>query len=153
MKDIFFTTLLLLMILLGLGAVGGGGVMILDPGGEWIGMPMSMLEHSPFTSFLWPGIILFTIFGLFPLLLSWMLVKKPVSPFMEGLNLISDMHWTWTFTIYIAFGLIIWIQIQMEMLKDIHWLHDLYTFYGLFMIAMALMPGVRARYSKFSYMK
>jgi hypothetical protein len=58
--------LYILIVLLVLGAIGGGGLLILSPSGELIGMPLSLLDHSPFTSFLIPGIVLFTFLGLSP---------------------------------------------------------------------------------------
>ena len=45
---------------LSLGAIGGGGVLIISPTGVLIGMPISELKNSPFNSFLIPGIILFS---------------------------------------------------------------------------------------------
>lgn len=70
------------MIVLGflaIGAIGGGGVLIISPSGELIGMPLSELKNSPFNSFLIPGIILFSVLGLIPLLLIIALLKKPES--------------------------------------------------------------------------
>jgi hypothetical protein len=59
---------MLLEIFLGLGALFGGGALILAPDGHLLGMPTTLLAGSPFTSFLVPGIILFTLVGLAPLL-------------------------------------------------------------------------------------
>jgi len=74
-KALYF--LISLLAFLGLGAIGGGGVLILSPSGELMGMPLSLLDHSPFSSFLIPGIILFTVLGLAPFLLIFALLKKP----------------------------------------------------------------------------
>ena len=98
--------LIALLAFLGLGAIGGGGVLIISPGGELIGMPLSLLNHSPFKSFLFPGIILFSILGIAPLTIIIALLKKPASTFAEQFNFFSDMHWSWTYSIYIAFVLI-----------------------------------------------
>jgi hypothetical protein len=148
MRQVYFITLLILLGLLGLGAIFGGGAMILDPTGSMIRLPLELLDHSILPNFLIPGIVLFLLFGLLPLLLFRPLLKKPYSRFFEGLNLLSDMHWAWTFVIYIGFGLIIWIQVQMTVIEDVHWVHDLYTYWAIFILAMALMPGVRERYKK-----
>ena len=94
--------LLILLGFLALGAIGGGGVLIISPTGELIGMPLSELRNSPFNSFLLPGVILFSVLGLIPLLLIIALVKKPDSELAEQFNLFKDMHWSWTFCIYIA---------------------------------------------------
>src|ERR1700682_2442994 len=56
-----------LEIFLGLGALFGGGALILGPDGHILGMPTSLLAGSPFPSYLLPGIILFTFIGVAPL--------------------------------------------------------------------------------------
>lgn len=70
---------LFLLGFLGLGAIGGGGALIISPTGELLEMPLSMLEKSPFNSFFIPGVILFLVLGLIPLLLIIVLLKKPES--------------------------------------------------------------------------
>ena len=61
--------LLALLILLGLGALGGGGVPVVSLSGKLMGMPLFMLARSPFQNFLVPGLVLFTVLGLAPCLL------------------------------------------------------------------------------------
>jgi len=143
-RNIFF----LLLGFLGLGAIGGGGALIISPTGELIGMPLSMLEKSPFNSFFIPGVILFLVLGLIPLLLIIALFKQPESKLAEQINLFKDMHWSWTYSIYIAFALIIWIQIQMVFLHDVHWAHTFYMFFALTIITIALLPQIRNLYKK-----
>jgi hypothetical protein len=149
-KVIKITRIILLILLgfLGLGAIGGGGAMIISPTGEQLRMPLSMLEKSPFNSFFIPGIVLFSVLGLIPLLLTIALLKKPESKLAEQINLFKDMHWSWTYSIYIAFTLIIWLQIQMVFLQSVHWLHTFYMFYAIAIIIIALLPQVRNFYKK-----
>ena len=109
--------LLFLLLFLGLGALFGGGVLIISPSGKLIGMPLSLLNKSPFSDFLFPGIILFGVLGVFPVLLVFALINKPSNPFLESVNFFSDMHWSWSFSIYTAFALIIWIQVEMMFLN------------------------------------
>jgi len=137
---------LILLGFLGLGAIGGGGALIISPTGELIGMPISMLETSPFNSFLIPGIILFSVLGLIPLLLIIALVKKTESKLAEQINVFKDMHWAWTYSIYIAFALICWIQIQMVLIQGVHWLHTFYMFFAI--VIIALLPQLRSFYKK-----
>jgi len=49
---------------LGVTSIVGSIPMILDPSGGLLRMPLSLLEHSPFHSFLIPGIILLVTNGL-----------------------------------------------------------------------------------------
>ncbi len=120
--------LLILLAFLGLGAIFGGCVLIISPTGALFGMPLSLLANSPFTNFLVPGIILFTVLGLVPFGVTIALIKKPTFELAEPLNFYKDMHWAWTYCIYIAFALIIWIQIEMTFLRAVHWSHTLYCF-------------------------
>jgi hypothetical protein len=63
-------------LILGIGAVFGGLVLIIDPSGGMIKMPITLLENSSFDSFLIPGMILFVVLGVFPLIISFALVTK-----------------------------------------------------------------------------
>jgi hypothetical protein len=140
--------LLLLLTLLSVGALGGGGVLVVSPSGQLLGMPLSLLAGSPFHSFLVPGLVLFTVLGMAPGLLVIALLKKPASPLAERLNPLSDMHWAWTGTIAVAFALISWIQLEMVFLNAVSWLHTVYTFWGLLILLVALLPSVRMLYQK-----
>lgn len=146
MKNKSRLLLLFLMAFLGIGAIGGGGALILAPDGEMLQMPLSMLEHSPFNNFLIPGIILFTVLGISPFLLIFFLIKKPEFRIAEFLNIYKDMHWSWTFTIYLSFALIIWLQVEMLMLKDVHWLHAFYMFFAVLLLLVSLLPSIRNQY-------
>ena len=146
MKNKSRLLLLFLMAFLGIGAIGGGGALILAPDGERLQMPLSLLENSPFDNFLIPGIILFTVLGIFPFLLILCLIKKPEFKIAEFLNIYKDMHWSWTFTIYLSFALIIWLQVEMLMLKDVHWLHAFYMFFAVLLLLVSLLPSIRNQY-------
>lgn len=140
--------LIFLLAFLGLGALAGGVVLILAPNGDLIDMPVNILEKSPFTNFFIPGLILFLILGLFPLFLIMALIKKYNSSFAEKFNCFTDMHWSWSFSLYIGFALIIWIQIQMQFIQMVHLFHIIYTFLGIAIIFTALLPQVRKLYIK-----
>ena len=140
---------LIVLGFLALGAIGGGSVLIISPTGELIGIPLSELKNSPFNSFLIPGIILFSVLGLIPLLLIIALLKKPNSKLAEQINVFKDMHWSWTYSIYIAFTLIGWVHIELIFLQSsVHWLHTFYMFYAILIIIIALLPRVRNLYKK-----
>jgi hypothetical protein len=141
--------LIALLSFLGIGALGGGAFLILSPSGKMIGgLPLSILEHSPFPDFLIPGIILFTILGLAPCLISIALVKKPKSDLAEKLNLFKDMHWAWSFSVYIAFALIIWIQVETIFVQSVGLLQTFYMLYAIPILLVALLPQVRNLYKK-----
>ena len=141
-------TLIFLLGFLGLGAIGGGGSMILSPSGKLMGMPLSLLNSSPFTDFLIPGIILFCVLGVFPLMLIYALIKRPTWRGFEFFNIFNDMHWAWSYSIYIGFALIIWIQAEMMFMKAVHWLHSLYMLVAVLILIVTLLPQMRLLYKK-----
>lgn len=140
--------LLSLLAILGLGAIFGGGVLIISPSGKLLGMPLSLLNNSPFNNFLIPGIILFSVLGIAPIGLIMALIKKTASKLAEVFNFYKDMYWGWTYSIYLAFALIIWIQVEMTYLHAVHWSHTLYMFFAIAIIFVALLPQVRNLYKK-----
>ena len=133
--------------LLGIGAISGGIILMISPNGDLLGIPLSEFKNIPFKSYLIPGIILFSVLGVIPILLIFALIKKPKSKLTELFNIFKDMHWAWSFSIYIAFALIGWIHIQLIFLQGVvHWLHTFYTFYAILIIILALLPQVRNFY-------
>ncbi len=141
--------LISLLSFLGLGAIGGGTLLIISPSGKLLGgLPLSILDHSPFKDFLIPGIILFLVLGLFPCLLSAALIKKPASRFAEHFNFFKDMHWAWSFSIYLSFALIIWIQVETIYIRGTSYLQTLYMLYAIPIIFVALLPQIRTLYKK-----
>jgi hypothetical protein len=82
-----------LEVFLGLGALFGGGALILAPDGHLLGVPITLLAGSPFPSYLVPGIVLFTVVGLAPLLAAALTVRgqafAPLAAIAVGLTLIG----------------------------------------------------------------
>jgi hypothetical protein len=83
-----------LEVLLGIGAVGGGLVLIIAPRGEIMPLPLSALAGSPFDSYLGPGLILFTVLGIGPFLaarLAW--GGHPFGPFAAFVTGVALLIW------------------------------------------------------------
>ena len=140
--------LLILLTMLSISALGGGTYLILSPSGKMIGMSLKMLDNSPFTDFLIPGIILFTILGICPLILVYALIKRPESKLAEKFNLFGYMHWTWGFTVYISFALIIWIETEILMTSTFDTLQNICVFLAIAILFTALLPGTRDLYNR-----
>ena len=140
---------LIVLGFLALSAISGGIVLIISPDGELIGLPLTEFKNMPFDSFLIPGIILFSVLGIIPSMLIIALVKKTESKLAEHFNIFTDMHWSWTYSIYIAFALIGWIHIELIFLQGVvHWLQTFYMFYAILIIIVALLPQMRHIYKK-----
>jgi len=128
---------------LGLGAIGGGLILIIDPSGEMINMPLSILERGPFTNFLLPGFLLLVVFGLLPMLVLYGLVKKPDWKFADRLNPFTELHPSWAFSLYIGFGQIIWIMVETYITNAVGAIHVLYMSLGILIQVVTLLPVVQ----------
>jgi hypothetical protein len=82
-----------LEVFLGIGALFGGGALIVAPDGHLLGMPVKLLAGSPFPSFLVPGIILFGLVGVAPILAAAITLRRqvlaPLAAVAVGLTLIG----------------------------------------------------------------
>ncbi len=65
-----------LEIFLGIGALFGGIQFILAPDGHLLGVPLSMLAGTPFQSFLVPGLLLFTLVGIGPMVAAALTARR-----------------------------------------------------------------------------
>lgn len=140
--------LISLLLFLSIGALVGGGAFLFFPNG-FMDMPTEqMLANSPFTNFLIPGLILFTVLGLFPILIVWGLNSKKDIKAFEAINIFRDMHWSWSFSIYVGFALIIWIFTQVYILQDWSWMHFVYFYFGILILVVTLLKPVREMYRK-----
>jgi hypothetical protein len=75
-------TAVALEVFLGIGALAGGSALIAGPRGEIIPLKVSQLAGSPFDTFMVPGIVLFVVLGLGPMIaagLAWL--RHPLAPF------------------------------------------------------------------------
>lgn len=140
--------LLAILALLGFAAIVGGTALMISPTGELLNLHLSFLVHSPFNNFLLPGVILFFVLGLLPLVLIFALINKPLFILAERLNIYKNMHWAWTFTIYTAFALIIFTQIQMQIERAVHWIETIIILVAICIILLTLLPQIRNQYRK-----
>lgn len=101
-----------------ISAVPAGFMLMADPTGNKLGTPLSMLDGTPFTDFLIPGLFLFLMLGMFPILILYGLIKKSTFKMANKLNLYKGQHWSWTFTYYLGLLLVLWINMQLFMIKS-----------------------------------
>lgn len=135
--------LYVLQLFLGVGAIGGGVSLLVDPSGELMGMPASGLARSPFDSFVIPGLLLLVVFGLFPLAVLYGLHKQPQWSWGYKLTPFKELHVSWSFSLYIGFGQIIWIMVQTYMWNSVSVIHVIYMSLGLLIQIVTLLPGVQ----------
>jgi hypothetical protein len=83
---------LVLEVVLSIGALVGGLVLIVAPRGEIMPLPLSALAGSPFDTYLGPGLIMFTVLGLGPLIAAGLAWRRhpfaPLAAFVVGAALL-----------------------------------------------------------------
>ena len=114
-----------LLLFTGINAVTAGFLLITDPSGKSMGMSVSYLKFSPFSSFLIPGIILFVVNGLMNFYAAIACIKYarhfPYVTMLQGVLLSG------------------WICIQVMMVKDFNGLHFSMLLIGILLFLLGLL--------------
>ncbi len=129
-----FYILMALILFQGVSGIFGGGALILDPSGAILQMPLSILEGSPFKTFLFPGIILFLVLGIFPAIIFFGLWRRK----RQAL----------TGAMFIGPALLAWIGVEITMVgyHSEPPLQLVYGLVGLTLFMLTLMPSVRYKF-------
>ena len=70
------TASLVLLFFLGLSALPASIFMLMDPSGSQMGLPLEMLDQTPFSNFLFPAILLGLFNGILSLLFAILVIMK-----------------------------------------------------------------------------
>ncbi len=111
-----YRLLFILHEFVGIGALFGGLVAIINPN-KPLGMSVEFLKNSPFSNYLIPGIILFTVIGLGNIICGFIFRFK-----LRFQGYISSVF---------SWAIVIWIIVQCIMLNAVAFLHILYAIIGL----------------------
>ncbi|MCB9140508.1 MAG: hypothetical protein H6642_19415 [Caldilineaceae bacterium] len=117
MKTRVWTGLGVLQAFIGIGAVAGGLGLMLNPSGGSLGLPLELLEKTPFSTYLVPGLVLFTVNGLGNL-------AGAVASF-------TRRRFAGEIAMALGAFLVAWILIQVYWMSGFHWLHWLYLGLGI----------------------
>ena len=108
--------------LLAVSAISGGYNLVARNGE---GLPLSWLENTPFSSYVWPGIILMVIVGGSYLLAAKLMWKQS--------------KWYLEASATAGFGLLIWLFTEIYLLKHSFWLQALYFVFGISTLVITLL--------------
>jgi len=97
----------ILQLFIGIGAIACGIMMIIQPDGSLLGLPLKMLHNSPFRNFMIPGFLLFSVNGLGNGFSSILSFKKHALAGFAG--------------IFFGFGMIVWLFVQVNMVGGGHY--------------------------------
>jgi hypothetical protein len=115
---------LVLEVLLGVGALGGGLILMIAPRGEIMPLPLSALAGSPFDTYLMPGLILFGVLGVGPFVaarLAWL--RHPLAP---------------AAALVVGAGLLIWVAVEVAIIGYSNE-PPLQAIYGILGVAIVLV--------------
>ena len=116
---------IILLVFTGISACFGGIVLMMDPTGSIIQMPVELLKHSPFTNFLIPGLILLIIIGIGSIVTTVFVISK--NKYFPKIITASGS------------ALIIWIITQIFMLQSLSYLHFVYGGIGLILLILGVI--------------
>ena len=145
-KPLVIFLLVALHVIVGISALAGGSMLVINPDGSLLGMQPGWLNHSGFTTYLIPGLLLFFANGVFPLLTAAGLLFKPKMGWINKVNLYNTRHWAWACSLYTGVILIAWIIVQ-QVIANYFWLQPVIASAGLLIIVFTLLPAVTDHYS------
>lgn len=118
---------LVVLALLGAGALGGAAFLVSDPSGKSMQWTLDMLAGSPFPDFFVPGLILGGLFGIGSFIVVGLgLVRHPIAPFLAFAIGVAQM---------------IWITVELAIIGEFSFLHPACFALGLVIAATAVRWG------------
>jgi hypothetical protein len=139
--------LMLLLLVIGVGALISGPMLFLSPDGSLMKLPADTLNGTPFPNFIIPGIVLFLFVGVFPVLVAYGLLKRPSWRWAEAINISKQFHWSWTASWAAGVIMLIWIAVETTLLGYISFLQPLIAVWGAAIITLTLQPNTRLYYA------
>ncbi len=116
-----------LLAVLGLGALGGGVALVLQPDGSVMHFSPSLLAGSPFTDYFVPGLILGGLFGIGSFLVAVLgLRHEPLAPFLA---------------FAVGSAQMIWIVVELAIIRELSFLHPVCFALGLDIAAASVAWG------------
>lgn len=111
-------------------------------GGDAV-MPDEYLEALPLvTNWVVPGLVLMIGFGIGSLVTAYGVVRRPSWRLLSGLERITGYHWSWSATLLIGIGHVVWIMLELVSIP-FSILMPVYGAVGLALALLPLTPGAR----------
>lgn len=119
--------LIFVLILVGISSIAGGLVLMI--GSDLAGIPVEWLQPV-FTSFFWPGMILAVVVGGTHIVAAVLLWRN--SPFALYA------------TAKAGFALVIWVFVELSIIKHTNWLQWLYFGFGIYTLVATMLLQSKA---------
>lgn len=145
-RPILAWVVIILLLFLGIGGIISGAMLFAAPNGRLLGMSTDLLEGSPFSNYLVPGIILFLFVGVFQLFTGYGLLRRPAWKLPNLINPFKNYRWTWTASWAAGVIMLIWIIVETALLGYVSILQPIIFVWGFVLIILTLLPPVRRYY-------
>lgn len=131
--------LLILHSFVGIGGLGGGIGIIIDPSGKGYGITTDLLKNAPFDNFFIPGLILFFLIGFCDLIVAtFAFYQIKYQPYLSGV---------------MGTALMIWIIVQCIMLESVNVLHVIFFLIGMIVSLLAFVLACKKNLFPLPYLK
>jgi hypothetical protein len=119
----------------GISGLFGGLGLIIDPTGESLNIPLGWLEGSPFINYLIPGLILFSLLGVFPIYIT--------------VGLLNQKLIYWYLSLILGIVVLIWIATEIIIIgyQSNPPLQLIYGILGIAIVALTLQPKVKYHFN------
>lgn len=134
------------LVFLGVNGIVGGVLMLSDPQGSPMGIPVSYLARTPFTDFAVPGFILVFVWGLGSFVTLFGLWRLPAWQVFLPLSRWIGKHWAWSASILLGLSLIVWLTVQVFTLPAIAFIQFVLYILALLLIVLPMLPEMRHFY-------
>lgn len=134
------------LVFLGVNGFVGGYLMLRDPYGAPMGMPVSMLENTIFDNFTVPGLCLIFIWGCGSLLTLLGLWLRPHWFGLDALSRRLHQHWSWELSLLLGVGLLVWLIYQVFTLPEIAPIQIVLFVLAALLVLLPLHPAMRRYY-------
>lgn len=139
--------MVLCLLFIGVGGVYGGVAFITEPSGALLGMTPDFLRPLPLDSFFLPGLFLFVVMGILPLILTVVLWQRTAWLWGQGFQYLTHEHWTWSATALFSYLLLGWLLFEVILFgfgAPIQWIMALVA---VVLYALCHLPSVRTYYA------
>jgi hypothetical protein len=124
-KTIFRSMSIALLAFIGGSACFGGGLLILDPSGQILGLSLSLLQTTRFDDYLIPGIVLFGVIGVGSFLVMTAVIRTiPAFPFLVAAD---------------GAVVTVWIVIQIVLIETVLPQQLIIGFIGLLLLGLGVL--------------
>lgn len=144
-RPILVVILWVLVAVQAVSGITGGLLMLIDPTGQSLNIPGIFLLGTPFDNFFVPGLLLLIFLGILPTI-SLLGLLRVNWRWPRIINIYSHIHWGWTYTLYAAIVLILWMDIQVYIIGYWHFIQTFNALTGVVILVITLMPQVVNHY-------